>query len=165
MTIILHGMCYSGKSTLGKLLAERLGIPFLDSRDLFFREHRISEIEFLSKYGRDLFIKAEKKSLNQSFGNIVLSVGGSAIYYPEQMSNLSKYNIIWLDVSYDLIIDRKSREGKERPIVYPDGIITFEELYNQRVKLYPKYTNHRIIVNQKESPEETINKILTVIPN
>ena len=46
MTIILHGMCYSGKSTLGKLLAERLGIPFLDSRDLFFREHRISEIEF-----------------------------------------------------------------------------------------------------------------------
>ena len=54
-------MCYSGKSTLGKLLAERLGLPFLDSRDLFFREHGISEIEFLSKYGRDLFIEAEKE--------------------------------------------------------------------------------------------------------
>jgi len=165
MTIILHGMCYSGKSTLGRILAERLNIPFLDSKDLFFKEHGISEIKFLSKYGRDLFIEAEKKSLNQSFSNIVLSLGGSAIYYPEQMEKLSKYNIVWLDVSYNLIIDRKSKEDKERPIVYPDGIQTFEELYNQRIKLYPKYTNHRIIINQKESPEETINKILTVIPN
>ena len=165
MTIILHGMCYSGKSTLGRILAERLNIPFLDSKDLFLKEHGISEIKFLSKYGRDLFIEAEKKSLNQSFSNIVLSLGGSAIYYPEQMGKLSKYNIVWLDVSYNLIIDRKSKEDKERPIVYPDGINTFEELYNQRIKLYPKYTNHRIIINQKESPEETINKILSVIPN
>ena len=100
-----------------------MNIPFLDSKDLFFREHGISEIEFLSKYGRDLFIKAEKKSLNQSFGNIVLSLAGSLLFIiPEQMGNLSKYNIIWLDVSYDLIKERKSKEGKERPIVYPDGI-------------------------------------------
>ena len=165
MAIILHGMCYSGKSTLGRLLAERLNIPFLDSKDLFFRKHGINEIEFLSKHGRDLFIKAEKESLNQSFDNIVLSLAGSSIYYPEQMKNLSKYNIIWVDVSYDLIKERKSKEGKERPIVYPDGVNTFEELYNQRVKLYPKYISHRIIVNQKESPEETINKILSVIAN
>jgi len=158
-------MCYSGKSTLGKILADRLSIPFLDSRDLFLREHGKSEIEFLSKHGRDLFIEAEKKSLNQTFGNIVLSVGGSAIYYPEQMGNLSKYIIIWLDVSYDLIKKRKSKEGNDRPIVYPDGIKTFEKLYDQRVKLYPKYTSHRIIVNEEESPGETINKILRVISN
>ena len=36
-TFIFQGMCYSGKSTLGKIIADAIGIPFLDSRDLFFK--------------------------------------------------------------------------------------------------------------------------------
>ena len=36
-TFIFQGMCYSGKSTLGKMVADTLGVPFLDSRDLFFK--------------------------------------------------------------------------------------------------------------------------------
>ena len=38
-----QGMCYSGKSTLGKITADILGVPFLDSRDLFFKVHGMSE--------------------------------------------------------------------------------------------------------------------------
>ena len=163
MTIILHGMCYSGKTTLGYLLSKKLNIPFLDSRDVFLKMYKISEIEFLKKYGRDSFIEAEKLSLEQDFGNIVLSLAGSSIYYSNQMKELSKNSIIWLDVSYNLIVERKIKENKERPIVYPDGINTFEELYNERVKLYPKYTTHRIIVNSREPPNETVEKILRVI--
>ena len=79
MTIILQGMCYSGKSTLGKMVAAKLDIPFLDSKDLFIKIHGISEIDFLSLYGRDAFIEAEKESIRGSFGEIVLSLGGSAI--------------------------------------------------------------------------------------
>lgn len=164
MTIILQGMCYSGKTTLGKMLAEKLDIPFLDSRDLFLKEYKVSEIEYLNKNGRDLFSKAEKKSLDQSFGNIVLSLAGSSIYYPKQMKNLKKDNtIIWLDVSFDLIKERKSKESRIRPIVYPDNIKTFEQLYNQRVKLYPRYSHRKIIVNSSEIPEKTVNKILNLL--
>lgn len=45
--IILQGMCYSGKTTLGNLLAAHLSIPFLDSRDLFQRVWHMSETEYL----------------------------------------------------------------------------------------------------------------------
>lgn len=161
MTIILQGMCYSGKTTLGKMVADTLGIPFLDSRDLFIKTHGISEIDFLHIHGRDTFIEAEKRSIQQPFQNIVLSLGGSAIYYPEEMANLtSKYTIVWLDVPFDIIHSRKIAENKARPIVYPDGITTFKELYDQRAKLYPNYAHHTISVPTMEDPEKTRDKII-----
>jgi shikimate kinase len=108
MTIILQGMCYSGKTTLGKMVADKIQIPFLDSRDLFIRTHGISEIDFLRKHGRDIFIEAEKESIRQSFGQIVLSLGGSAIYYPKEMTELKLKNIIvWLNVTFEIIKKRK----------------------------------------------------------
>jgi shikimate kinase len=71
-----------------------------------------------------------------------------------------KYNVVWLDVDLELINDRKNKEARERPIVYPEGINSFEELYNQRVKLYPLYTTHHIKISTTEPPEKTLEKIL-----
>jgi shikimate kinase len=164
MTIILQGMCYSGKSTLGKMVAAKLDIPFLDSKDLFIKIHGISEIDFLSLYGRDAFIEAEKESIRGSFGEIVLSLGGSATYYPEEMKMLKENNrIVWLNVPFKIIEERKEAENKERPVVYPDGITTFQELYEQRAKLYPKYAHYTIDVESTESPEKTRDKIISSI--
>ena len=49
MTYILEGMCYAGKTTLGKMLGEKLNIPSMDSRDLFFNKYNISENDYLKK--------------------------------------------------------------------------------------------------------------------
>ena len=148
---IFQGMCYSGKSTLGKMTADTLGLPFLDSRDLFFKTHGISEIDYLKQHGQDKFIEAEKESLKQDFEG-VLSLGGSAVYYDEEMTTIkNKYNVIWLDVDYDIIVQRRDAEAKERPIVYPDGINTFLELYQQRSRLYEKYykLNYNVLLLTK----------------
>ncbi len=164
-TFIFQGMCYSGKSTLGKMVADTLGVPFLDSRDLFFKIYGVSEIEYLEKYGREKFIQAEKESLHQEFKG-VFSCGGSVIYYPKEMEILNKnYNIIWLDVDFNLIEKRKNSEGFNRPIVYPDGINSFKELYEQRSKLYPKYSKYRIIVKEEESIKVTTQKIIRMLVN
>ena len=105
--IIFQGMCYSGKSTLGKITADILGVPFLDSRDLFFKVYGMSEIDYLKLHGREEFKEAERKSLHHDFVG-VFSCGGSAIYYPEEMKILNeKYTIVWLDVDFDLIVKRK----------------------------------------------------------
>lgn len=163
--IIFQGMCYSGKSTLGKMTADMLGVPFLDSRDLFFKVYGVSEIEYLKEHGRDKFIEAEIKSLNYEFEG-VFSCGGSAVYYEEQMKKLKeKYNVVWLDVDFELIVNRKNKEARERPIVYPEGINTFEELYNERVKLYPLYTSHHIKVTNEESIHDTLKRILVELVN
>jgi shikimate kinase len=159
-TFILNGMCYSGKSTLGKMLADNLGVEFLDSRDLFFKTYGESEISYLKRNGRELFKHAERKSLCIDFSG-VFSCGGSAIYYPEEMENIhNKYEIIWLDADFDIIVKRKNNEGWQRPIVFPEGINSFEELYEQRKKLYEKYYTHRIKITAGEEPSETLTKIL-----
>ena len=162
---IFQGMCYSGKSTLGKMTADTLGLPFLDSRDLFFKTHGISEIDYLKQHGQDKFIEAEKESLKQDFEG-VLSLGGSAVYYDEEMATIkNKYNVIWLDVDYDIIVQRRDAEAKERPIVYPDGINTFLELYQQRSRLYEKYYDYRVKVTENEPIKRTIQKILITLIN
>lgn len=159
-TFILNGMCYSGKSTLGKMLADRLGVEFLDSRDLFFKTYGESEISYLKRNGKESFTEAERKSLHTDFTG-VFSCGGSAIYYPEEMDNLhKKYEIIWLDAEFDTIVERKKKEGWERPIIFPEGINSFEELYEQRKKLYEKHYTHRIKITAGEEPSETLTKIL-----
>tara|TARA_B110000967_G_scaffold166103_1_gene174017 strand:- start:263 stop:772 length:510 start_codon:yes stop_codon:yes gene_type:complete len=162
-TFVFQGMCYSGKTTLGKLLANHLNVDFLDSRDLFFKIHGVSEIYYLKTYGKEKFIQAEKESLQQDFQN-VFSCGGSAIYYPNEMNTLhEKYEIIWLDAELDVILKRKHYEGTERPIVYPTGINSFEELYQERCKLYKQYFTHRIKIAQDEDPHVTLQKIIKII--
>ena len=164
-TFIFQGMCYSGKSTLGKMVADTIGVPFLDSRDLFFKVHGTSEIDFLKEHGREKFIDAEKKSLYHEFKG-VFSLGGSAVYYPKEMKLLKeKYNIIWLDVDYDVIVRRKENEAKERPIVYPDGIENFKQLYEQRRELYKNYYNYKIEVHTDEDIKKTVQKILISLIN
>lgn len=162
---IFQGMCYSGKSTLGKMTADTLGVNFLDSRDLFFKVHGMSEIDYLQKFGRDKFKKAEMESLDYNFEG-VFSCGGSAVYYPEKMKKLKeKYNIIWLDVDYDVIVKRKENEAKERPIVYPDGITNFKQLYKQRRDLYKNFYDYRIEVTEDEPIKRTLQKILISLIN
>lgn len=159
--IILQGMCYSGKTTCGALLAKKLNIPFLDSRDLFLRTYNMTEIEYLKIHGRELFCEAEEKSLQQDLGNIVLSVGGSACYYTSTMKDIAKQNtVVWLDAPFEVILNRKENEGKQRPIVFPDGIQTFEDLYNQRRNLYEKYATTRVQVTASQTPDITVDKII-----
>lgn len=164
-TFIIQGMCYAGKSTLGKMLADSIGVDFLDSRDLFFKVHGESEISYLKNNGNEKFKEAEKKSLQSEF-NGVFSCGGSSIYYPNEVKNLhEKYEIVWLDVDYDVIIKRKKLEGKERPIVFPKHITSFKELYDERKKLYQTYYTHRIRVTEDEEPSQTLRRILNVLVN
>jgi shikimate kinase len=159
--IILQGMCYAGKTTLGAILARKLQVPFLDSRDLFQQTYRMSETEYLRKFGRDMFCKAERETLTQSFGDIVLSLGGSACYYDTEMEMLDKSNqIIWLDVSLNEIEKRMRSEGALRPVVYPEGIISFKHLYTQRRLLYEKYYTIKIEVNNTQKPITTVNSIM-----
>ena len=161
--IIFQGMCYSGKSTLGKITADILGVPFLDSRDLFFKVYGMSEIDYLKLHGREEFKEAERKSLHHDFVG-VFSCGGSAIYYPEEMKILNeKYTIVWLDVDFDLIVKRKEAEGWERPIVFADGINTFKELYEQRRNLYKQLDSVVVKVTEDEDIKVTSQRIIRAL--
>jgi len=74
-----------------------------------------------------------------------------------------KYTIVWLDVDFDLIIKRKEAEGWERPIVYPDGINSFKELYEQRRNLYKQLDSVVVKVTENEDIKVTSQKIIRAL--
>lgn len=163
-TIFLQGMCFSGKTTTGKYLSKKLGIEFLDSRDIFYQMHNEYDLDYLSRYGNERFCNAEKKSFLQNFGIKVVALSGSALYYEDLMTKLrNEHIVVWLNVSYESILDRKNKEeshGIIRPIVYPDGILDFEDLYDKRTKLYKKYATIEIDIEYNDSIENILKKIL-----
>lgn len=161
MTIFLNGMCYAGKSTIGKLLGLKLQKQCLDSKDLFHLKYGLSESEYLHQFGKNQFKIAEEQSLLQNFGDIIVSLGGSAIYYDNIMNILKdQFIIIWLDVPFHVIQKRKNSETLQRPIIYPDGINTFEDLYTERYQKYMKYHTIRIKVSESDTINDVVDQIL-----
>jgi len=169
-TIFIQGMCYSGKTTLGTLLAQRLKTKFLDSRYIFFNHWQVYDLDYLNQNGQKAFQEAEKISLQQDFneqGVGVVALSGSTLYLTEIMENFyknpEKNLIVWLDASLDIILNRKDLEGTERPIVYPLGINSFEELYESRRDIYQKYSHVNVVIELSDTKEQVVDKVIHAI--
>ena len=144
--ITLIGMPASGKSSVGVVLAKRLGMNFVDVDIVIQEKYGMKLKEIIEKYGDDGFRKIEDE-VNASINvqNSIISPGGSVIYGEKAMKHLGKIsNIIYLELSYNAI---KSRLGDltERGVSLKKGQ-TLRSLYNERVPIYEKYAH--ITVNE-----------------
>jgi shikimate kinase len=156
--ITLIGMPASGKSSVGVVLAKRLGMNFVDVDIVIQEKYGMKLKEIIEKYGDDGFRKIEDE-VNASINvqNSIISPGGSVIYGEKAMKHLGKIsNIIYLELSYNAI---KSRLGDltERGVSLKKGQ-TLRSLYNERVPIYEKYAH--IIVNEMK---KSINAIVEEI--
>ena len=141
MSIILIGMPSCGKSTLGVLLAKRLGYRFVDS-DLLIQEregrllHRIIEED-----GKEGFIRIENEVNSQiDEENAVIATGGSVIYGEEAMENLKRLGkVVYLKIPFDEMC-RRLGDFSHRGVVMRKGN-TLEEMYAERAPLYEKYAD------------------------
>lgn len=139
--ITLIGMPASGKSTVGVLLAKRLGYSFVDV-DIVIqeREHRLLK-EIIAEEGLAGFIDVENR-VNASLDvrRSVIAPGGSVIYGKEAMEHLKEIGtVVYLKLSYEEV---ESRLGNltDRGVALKDGM-TLCDLYNERVPLYEKYAD------------------------
>ena len=137
----LIGMPASGKSTVGVLLAKRLGFSFVDV-DIVIqeREKRLLK-EIIAQEGIDGFMAVENR-INASLDadRSVIAPGGSVIYGKEAMEHLRGIStIVYLKLSYE---DVKKRLGNlvDRGVVLKDGM-TLLDLYNERVPYYERYAD------------------------
>lgn len=155
--IILIGMPGCGKSTIGVVLAKKLGYRFIDS-DLLIQEKYEETLEnLIEEYGDEGFIKLEN-DVNKSIEakRTVIATGGSAVYGQEAMEHLSGIGtVIYLEVPEN---ELKERLGslKARGVV-ANGKTTVEEIYEDRKALYKKYADITIRLNNRllrESVEE-----------
>ena len=137
--ILMIGMPASGKSTIGVLLAKRLGYSFVDV-DLVIQEKTGKLLkEIIAEEGDDGFLRVEEQAnLDLDVEKSVIAPGGSAIYGREAMEHFKEIGtIVYLKLSYE---DLAKRLGnlKGRGVVLKEGQ-TLKDLYDERSKLYEQY--------------------------
>mgnify|MGYP000621831625 CR=1 FL=1 len=144
-SVCFIGMSGIGKSYFGKLVAERLGVPFIDTDDLIEQRITTSLKEFLSDKGEEAFKALEEDCILRINFNQrkVVATGGSVVYSETSMAYLKKHcKLLFLNDSLQNIQSRI--ENYSNRAIIMNGESTFDAVYTQRLDLYKKYADKHI---------------------
>ena len=157
--IVLIGMPAVGKSTVGVVVAKRLGYEFVDTDLLIQKQEKRLLKEIIAQEGNDGFLAIENQvNRDLDVENAVIAPGGSVVYCEEAMEHYKKTGtVVYLKVSYETI-DRRIQNAKSRGVVLKEGQ-TLKDLYEERVCLFEKYADHTICEDGL-TIEETIGNVL-----
>ena len=139
--VILTGMPGAGKSTVGVVLAKKLGYRFIDS-DLVIQEQEKKLLhQLIDELGEAGFLALENR-INASIftSQAVIATGGSVVYGKEAMEHFREIGkIVYLKLPYEELEERLG-DLHERGVVLKSGF-TLKDLYDERVPLYEKYAD------------------------
>jgi shikimate kinase len=161
--ICLTGFMGSGKSTVGKILADKLGFTFIDlDRVIELTEgKKIKDIFRFrgEKYFRDLETKVTGKIYKNK--NCVFACGGGIVKRKNNMDIIKSNSVnIYLNISTSNAIDRL-KNVKDRPLIEVENRNdTIAKMIKKRDKLYRKYADI-IINNSQKEPLQAANEIIT----
>lgn len=157
--IVLIGMPAVGKSTVGVVIAKRLGYEFVDTDLLIQKQEKKLLKELIAEHGIDDFLKIENQvNRDLQVEQCVIAPGGSVIYCKEAMEHFREMgNIVYLQASYETICHR-IEDAKSRGVVLRPGQ-TLEDVYRERVSLFETYADY-IVSEDGCSLEETIDRVL-----
>ncbi|MDO4303583.1 MAG: shikimate kinase [Bacillota bacterium] len=151
--IILIGMPGSGKSTVGVVLAKKLGMGFMDS-DLVIQERTGKLLyQLIEEHGEEGFVLLENQ-INASIQakDTVIATGGSAVYGQEAMAHFKDIGqVVYLQLPYEELEERLG-DLHERGVVLKPGF-TLRNLYEERTPLYERYADLLIECSKKSIPQ------------
>ncbi len=148
MSVILIGMPSCGKSTLGVLLAKKLGYRFIDS-DLLIQEREGALLhDIIEQRGREEFLRIENDVNCQiTDTRAVISTGGSAVYGEAAMKHFATVGkIVYLKISLSTMLSRLG-DYVHRGVVLPEGY-TLEDMFYERSVLYERYADITVTVDE-----------------
>ncbi len=153
MNLVLIGMPGSGKSRIGKFLAQKLNLELLDTDKIIELQYgKISEIfaEFGESYFRELEVKAVKSCAEKE--SAVISTGGGVILNEENVAALKKNGVIfYLKASEDTLFKRTAKS--DRPLIKGDRE-RVKALLEFRAPLYEKYADYIIDADSEDVGEK-----------
>jgi shikimate kinase len=152
----------SGKSTIGRILADKLRYHFVDVDQLIERKYQKPLQRVLDDLGMKGFMKMEDDALQKlRQWHAVLSPGGSAVYYSKGMAHLKKLGPrIYLKVSLSTL-KKRLPDWSQRGVVCRGGS-TLPALYKERTPLFKKYADYTINT-QGKSAERIAAEILKIL--
>ena len=161
MMITLTGFMGSGKTTVGKVLADFLGCPFMDLDDLVVKKAGKSIPDIFAQDGEPAFRQLEARLLRQTMEKYaettaVLALGGGAVTTPASASLLHEKTVcIYLRATLDTLLGRLAGETAGRPLA-DDALAS---RLASREPIYEK-TAHVIIDTDGLSPDEVADEII-----
>jgi shikimate kinase len=163
-SIVLVGMMGSGKSSIGRRLALRLGIAFVDADTEIEKAAAMTIPDIFSVRGEDEFRAGEARVIGRLLeaGPQVLSTGGGAFMNPDTRAAVAANAIsVWLDADFDVLMKR-IRRRHDRPLLKTDDpAATLRKLMAER---YPIYALADLTVESRDvSHDKIVDEIVSVL--
>ena len=160
--VILIGMPGTGKSTVGRVLAQRLGYAFIDADDLIRQKAGQGLADILRTRGTEALLAVEEtvgKTL--CVRDTVIATGGSMVLSEAAMRHLREDGVVvWLETPLSQLEQRLPEHLEDRGIAAPPGS-TVEELYRSREPLYARYAD--LIIPSRPGGDTTADQVEEVM--
>ncbi|KQV24432.1 shikimate kinase [Rhizobium sp. Root1203] len=152
--LILVGLMGAGKSSVGRIVASHLGIPFVDSDAEIERVSRMSITELFAAYGEEEFRALETRVMKRLLKNgpRVVSTGGGAFINDRTRRHIKKGGIsVWLNADLDVLWERVNKRDTRPLLKTENPRQTLENLMNAR---YPVYALADLTVMSRDVRKE-----------
>lgn len=138
-TVVLVGMMGCGKSTIGRRLAQYLGVEFCDIDHVIEKDEDMSVSEIFAKHGEEYFRKLEFEYIKRFLDGdpSIVAVGGGAFINPAIRELIKEKGIsVWIHADFDTLLERVSRK-KTRPLLEKgDKATILKDLMEKRYPIY-----------------------------
>ncbi|MEO0399344.1 MAG: shikimate kinase [Pseudomonadota bacterium] len=162
--IVLVGMMGVGKTTIGRRLAPRLGLPFFDADEEIEKAAGMSVSDLFAAHGEASFRRGEAQVIERLINSepIVLATGGGALTNAETRALVAdKALSIWLKADIDVIMERVSRRPTRPLLQNDDPRATIERLMAEREAFYA--AANIAIESRADAHAATVNAILEAL--
>lgn len=161
--VVLVGSPGAGKSSVGRRVADRLGVPFADSDALIEARAGMSVSDIFVTQGEDHFRQLEEDTIAEALRDHdgVLSLGGGAVMRPATRERLAGREVVWLRVS---LSDAASRVGMNtaRPLLLGNVRATLAAMLEQRNPVYEEVST-AVVDTSGRSLREVTDSVLEVV--
>jgi shikimate kinase len=156
-SIVLVGMMGVGKSSIGRRLGARLGVPFVDADAEIEKAAGMSIADIFARHGEESFRSGEARVIARLLdgGPQVLATGGGAVMNADTRVAIKGKGVsIWLNADFDVLMKRISKRKNDRPMLQTaDPAATLRQLLVERE---PFYAQADLTVQSREVPHEAI---------
>lgn len=164
MKIYLVGFMGSGKTTVGRALAARIGAPFFDLDELIESSEQKSVKEIFAAHGESYFRKRERDLLRSTrhLDAAVVATGGGTFTFDDNIQFIKSEGLsVYLSASYALLRARVAGKAEVRPLFKDD--LSTHELYANRTRYY-RMADLTIEVREQELPAEVAERLMLELP-
>ncbi len=165
INVFLIGMMGAGKTTVGEIIAQKLGYRFFDTDVLVSRVAGKTINEIFATEGENSFRELETKVLGEisAYTRSAIATGGGIVLRRQNWSYLHHGLIIWLDATVETLLQRLALDNTRPLLTSANPAAKFKSILEERRRLYQQADIH-ITIESKETPAEIAARAIEMIP-